>query len=175
MESLRGTLVPRAAWTMKNRLATPSLGPQPMPRRAAGRRQMNSRSVPAAARPGPARREAAGAQSAPLLAWSAEEETWGQQDGLRRGEHQPSSESISGKYPGEGEVGGKVPALGEISIPPTTCSSAFTANFTWKHIAAFFLCFPLKKSQWQDLCPFSGRSYYGPFSKRVGERSWGYY
>ncbi|XP_069716784.1 ninjurin-2 [Phaenicophaeus curvirostris] len=49
-----------------------------MPRRAASRRQMNSRSVPAAARLGPVRRESLRAQSAPLRARAAgEEEIWG--------------------------------------------------------------------------------------------------
>lgn len=129
-ESLRGTLVPRTTRTMKNWRATPFLAPQLMPRRAGGRRQMNSRSVPAAARPGPAKRESPRAQSAPLRARSAEEETWGQKDGLRRGEHQSSSESISGKCPWEGEVGGKTPGLGEISTAPIICSSALAANFT---------------------------------------------
>ncbi|XP_009555393.2 ninjurin-2 [Cuculus canorus] len=47
-----------------------------MPRRAGGRQQMNSRSVPAAARLGPGRRESLRAQSAPLRAQSAGEETW---------------------------------------------------------------------------------------------------
>lgn len=129
-ESLRGTLVPRTARTMRNWRATPSLSPQLMPRQAAGRRQMNSRSVPAAARLGPAKRESLGAQSAPLRAPSAEEGTWGQKDGLGRGEHQSSSESISGKYPWEGEAGGKIPGLGEISTAPIIRSSALAANFT---------------------------------------------
>lgn len=61
-ESLRGTLVPRTGRTMRNWRATPSLSPQLMPRQAAGRRQMNSRSVPAAARPGPAKRVSGSAE-----------------------------------------------------------------------------------------------------------------
>lgn len=115
-ERLRGTLVPWAAWTMKNWCATPSPAPQLMPRRAAGRWQMNSRSVPAAACPAPAKGESAAARSALLCALSADEETQRQEHGLGRGEHQSSSESILGKYPWEGDVGGKIPSLGEYPL-----------------------------------------------------------
>lgn len=37
---------------------------------------------------------------------------WGWKDGLGRGEHQSPSEFIMGKYPWEGEVGGKITGLG---------------------------------------------------------------
>lgn len=157
-ESLRGTLVPRAARTMKNWRATPSLAPQLMPRRAAGRRQMNSRSVPAAARPGPAKRESPAAQSAPLRAPSAEEETWGQKDGLGRGEHQSSSESISGGIPAGGRSGREDPRFGGNIHHSYHSVLSFGSQFHLKTQCRFFPLFSFEEKVAAGSLPSSARS-----------------